>query len=122
MTACQLIPPVIQLSLMFQKGALSATNHEIPKSKAIRIPIASASPMFVAFLRSFCGSFSAAIEIKMMLSIPNMISRKVSVSSATQASAEERMSNISQLFFWRCHVVLMILLLRSIQRYKNLRQ
>ncbi len=55
---------------------------------------AKSKPILVAFLIWFFGSFPAAIEIKMILSIPKTISKKVKVSSATQESACRNISII----------------------------
>ena len=43
-------------------------------------------PNLVAFLRFSAGNLPVAIEIKMILSIPKTISKKVKVKSAIQAS------------------------------------
>ncbi len=48
--------------------------------------IAKNIPSLVAFLRFSAGSFPVAIEIKIILSIPNTISKKVKVKRAIQAS------------------------------------
>ena len=63
-----------------------AINKVIPNSNAIRINMAKKSPILVAFLRFSCGNFPVTIEMKMMLSIPKIISKKVKVKSAIQAS------------------------------------
>jgi len=51
--------------------------------------MASAKPILVARLRSLSGNFPAAIEIKIILSIPKTISNKVSVTIAAQTSGFE---------------------------------
>ena len=71
---------------MLKKGSFIAIKSVIPKSKAIRINIARNKPILVALFRFSGGNFPVTIDIKMILSIPRMISRKVNVNKATQAS------------------------------------
>ena len=63
-----------------------AIKMVIPKSNTIRINIAKNIPIFVAFFLFSSGNFPVTIDMKMILSIPNTISRKVNVNKAIQAS------------------------------------
>ena len=54
--------------------------------------IARNNPILVAFLRLSGGNFPVAIDIKIILSIPKTISRKVNVISAIQASGFKKTS------------------------------
>ena len=78
------------------QGSFMAINKVIPKSKAIRMNIAKPKPNRVALFRSASGNFPVTIEIKIMLSIPKIISKKVRVKSAIQASG---FKNTSILFY-----------------------
>ena len=62
------------------------TKIETLKSKRIRVIIAKANPTNVAFFCCILGNLFADIEINIILSIPKIISKKVSVNSATQVS------------------------------------
>jgi len=53
-------------------------------------------PILVALRRWFGGNLLAAKEIKIILSIPKIISRKVNVSRATNASGVVKISNVMQ--------------------------
>ena len=63
-----------------------AMNTDIPSNNRIRKIIARISPIFRALACSSRGNRLAAIVINMMLSMPKTISKKVSVSKATQIS------------------------------------
>jgi len=56
--------------------------------------MASNNPILVALALWLCGSLLAAIEIKTMLSIPRIISKKVSVKRAIMASLVNKKSNM----------------------------
>jgi hypothetical protein len=58
----------------------------MPNNNAILINMAKNIPIFVALLRFSTGNFPVTIDMKIMLSIPRIISRKVNVNKAIQAS------------------------------------
>ena len=95
-----LIPPVIQDSLSTKKGFFIAVKSDIPNNNKIRIAIAKNKPILVAFLRWLFSNLPAAIPIKIMLSIPKTISKKVNVSNAIQASGLVKIWKSSNIVNW----------------------
>ena len=79
---------------MLNHGSFIAIKTVIPNSSAIRINIAKNIPILVALLRCSTGSFPVAIEIKMMLSMPNTISKNVNVNKAIQAFGFDKISDM----------------------------
>ena len=61
----------------------------------MRCTIANNKPILVTFLSCSSGSLFAAIEIKTILSIPSVISIKVSFYNANVASNVKSKSNIT---------------------------
>ena len=68
-------------------GVVSRITQVIDHSSAMRMNIASESPIFRARARSSAGSLPARIEMNTMLSMPRTISRIVSVARAIHPSA-----------------------------------
>ena len=56
--------------------------------------MARTNPKLVAFFLWLGSSFPAAIDMKIILSIPKTISRKVNVNKAIQASGFVKISNM----------------------------
>ena len=73
----------------------------MPKRRAILNPRANNKPMVLALGWDSSGSLAVTIEIKTMLSIPKMISKKVRVKSAIQASGLVKISNMVSVFEMR---------------------
>lgn len=82
-----------------QKGALIFTKRETPNKRIILVIMANKSPIRIKDFLSFIGNRFAEIEIKIMLSIPKTISKKVSVKKA-EISSEERMKIGAYLIFF----------------------
>jgi hypothetical protein len=66
------------------KGSVNPISHLMDSSSRIRVTNAKPRPMVRALTRWVGGSFPARIEIKITLSIPRTISRKVNVTRLTQ--------------------------------------
>jgi hypothetical protein len=73
----------------------------MPNNSAILMNMARNIPIFVALFRFSGGNFPVTIDIKMMLSIPSIISRKVNVNKAIQASG---FKNTSMFFCYELRV------------------
>ncbi len=100
------IPPAIRIMLWPEKPAfiqpISKLNHgsfmaiktEMPKSRMILKTMARNRPIVVAFFLSFSSNLDEAMEIKIILSTPSTISKKVKVIrlSHTEELANDGMS------------------------------
>jgi hypothetical protein len=73
------------LQKMVPRGAVSPMSHLIDSSRRIRVTSAKARPMVRARACWARGSLPARIEMKMTLSIPRTISRKLNVTRLTHA-------------------------------------
>ena len=65
-------------------------------SNRMRVIMAPPSPRTRALCRCWGGSLPTRIEMKMMLSMPSTISRRVNVASAIQALGSNNQSNMSR--------------------------
>ena len=70
---------------MENHGFVSRVSHTMENSNATRVSMANASPLMHADLRCATGSRPTRMEMKMMLSMPRMISSSDSVTNAIQA-------------------------------------
>ena len=90
--ACPVISALNQPQSKENQGAFMAIKSVIPNSNAIRINMARNNPIRVARFLCSTGNFPVTIEIKIMLSIPKMISKNVKVNKAIQASGCKNIS------------------------------
>ena len=90
MILCPEKPAVMKPQSIFIQGSSIATRIEIPNNNTIRKTIARIRPILVALGRSSSGNLLEEMEIKIILSMPSTISRKVSVNRLIQTAAEPK--------------------------------
>ncbi len=78
--------PEMSLPNIENQGYVNFVIWTILNSNASRISIARPKPICLALFRCCSGNLPTSIEIKIMLSIPNTISRAINVLRAIHAS------------------------------------
>jgi hypothetical protein len=81
------------------KGSFNFIIQVMVSKRPMRNIIASKSPMVLAFFCLSGESLSEIIDIKIILSTPSTISRKVRVSKLNQTAGSEKSGNIIREFY-----------------------
>jgi hypothetical protein len=91
--------PLKPYEKIVNKGFVKPIIHVIHIKRAILNKSAAASPIVLTLACFSSGNLLETIEIKIILSIPSTISKKVKVANAIHASTDKKISIIKLLKF-----------------------